>query len=325
MALPAVLRSLGADPAKVLPEVGVDLDLFDDPGNLISFEARGRLLAHCAARTACPHFGLLVGQQAGLHSFGFVGLLARCSPDAGTALRSLSRYLHLHVRGAVTTLSEQADLAMLSYEIYQPLAEGSGQLADGAIAASCNIMRELCGPEWLPIEVQFAHRRPEDVGPFRHAFGVPLRFDAEQNAVVFSAAWLTRRLPEADPELRRLLQEQIDKLEVRHGRNFPEQVRGVLRHSIVMGQSTADEVAAVFSMHRRTLNRHLNTFGTSFQDLVDEIRFEVARQMLEESAMEIAQLAVLLDYASTSAFTRAFRRWSGTTPAQWRASMRDTV
>jgi AraC-like DNA-binding protein len=72
-------------------------------------------------------------------------------------------------------------------------------------------------------------------------------------------------------------------------------------------------------MHSRTLSRRLSAFSTNFQALVDEGRFEIARQMLEDSAMEVSQIAASLDYADASAFTRAFRRWSGTTPALWRA------
>jgi hypothetical protein len=105
LAIPPVLRSLGADPAEVPAESGFDLKLFDDPDNRVSFAARNRLMGHCAARTACPHFGLLAGQQGGLHSLGPVGSLVKCSADVRTALRSLVRYMPLHVRGAVTTLA----------------------------------------------------------------------------------------------------------------------------------------------------------------------------------------------------------------------------
>lgn len=320
MALPAVLRSLGADPAEVLAEAGFDLKLFDDPDNLVSYAARSHLIAHCVARTGCQHLGLLVGQQGGLHSLGLMGLLVKYSPDVGTALRSLVRNLHLHVRGAATTLAVDGDSAMLSYEIYHPRVEATDQIGDGAVAILFNIMRTLCGPEWKPIEVRFAHRKPEDVAPFRRFFRVPLRFDAEQNALVFSAGWLSRHLPDTDPQLRRLLQKQIDAIEVRHGADFPEQVRSVLRSALVTGQAKADQVAALFSMHSRTLSRHLNAFGTGFQELADEGRFEIARQMLEDSAMEVRQIAAALDYADASAFTRAFRRWSGNTPARWRAT-----
>jgi len=320
VALPAVLRSLGANPAEVLAEAGFDPQLFDDPDNRVSFAARSRLIAHCVARTGCPHFGLLVGEQGGLRSLGLVGLLVKYSPDVGTALRSLVRYTHLHVRGAVTTLTVEDDLATLGYVIYEPRVEAADQVADGAVAVLFNIMRALCGPHWKPVEVRFAHRKPIDVGPFRRFFGAPLRFDAEHNALVFSADWLTRRIPGTDTELRGLLQNQIDALDARRSGDFPEQVRGVLRTALVTGHAKADRVASLFSMHSRTLNRRLNAFGTGYKELVDESRFEIARQMLADSAMEVIQIAALLGYADASAFTRAFRRWSGTTPARWRAT-----
>jgi AraC-like DNA-binding protein len=71
-------------------------------------------------------------------------------------------------------------------------------------------------------------------------------------------------------------------------------------------------------MHGRTLSRRLRAYGTSFRELADEVRFEIARQMLENTELEVAEIAITLDYADASAFTRAFRRWSDTTPARWR-------
>jgi AraC-like DNA-binding protein len=319
MAIPPVLTSLGADPAEVLAEAGFDPKLFDDPDNLISNAARGRLFAHCVARTGCKHFGLLVGQRTNLYAFGLVGLLAKYAPDAGSALRSLVNGLHLHVRGAATHLEVNGDWAVLSYRIHQPNVEATDQVCDGALAVIVNIMRDLCDPDWKPAEVRFAHRKPEDAGPFRQFFQAPLVFDAEHNAVVFSADWLRFALPDADPEARRLLQKQIDALEARHSDDLPGQVLSLLGTALVTGHGTADQVAAFFSMHSRTLNRRLNAFGTSFQKLRGEACFQIAGQMLELSELEVAQIAAALDYADASAFTRAFRRWSGTTPARWRA------
>jgi AraC-like DNA-binding protein len=318
-AIPAVLRNLGADPVAVLTEAGFDPQLFADPDSRISYAARGRLLAHCVARTGCRHFGLLVGQHGRLSSLGLVGFLVQNAPDLGTGLQSLVRYLHLHVRGAVPSLVVHGTSATLGYDIYQPHVEATDQIGDGAVATMFNILRSLCGAQWKPIEILFAHRRPADVGPFRRFFRAPLRFDAEQNAVVFAAHWLERSSPDADPELRRLLQKQIDALETRHRDDFPEQVRSVLRTALLTGQARADQVATLFSMHSRTLGRRLSAFGTSYRRLVDETGFEIARQMLEDSAVEVNRIAVTLDYADASAFTRAFRRWSGTTPARWRA------
>jgi len=318
-AIPAVLKSLGADPAEVLAEARLDPRLFDDPENLISLAALGRLVKLSVARTGCQHFGLLVGQQGDLHSLGLVGLLVKHSPDVGTALLSLAGYLHLHHGGTTTAVVLDGEVAILSYDIYQPNVEAADQITDGALAVLFNTMRTLCGPDWQPDEIWFSRRKPQDVRPFRRFFQAPLRFDEAQNALVFSAAWLNLPLPGADAQLQRLLLHQIDALEARHGDEFPEQVRSVLRTALLTGHAGADQVAALFSMHSRTLSRRLDAFGTSFRELVDEGRFEIAKRLLEGTALDMSEIATSLDYADASAFTRAFRRWSGTTPARWRA------
>ena len=317
--IPELLRNLGANPAEVLAEAGVPPELFDDPDNRISFAQRSQLIQLCVDRTGCRHFGLLIGQQAGLHSLGLLGLLVQHSADVGSALRSLVRYLHHHVQGAVTTLAENDRMAMLSYSIYETLVDATDQTGDGAVAAMFNILRALCGPDWKPVEILFAHRRPDDMRPFQQFFRAPLRFDAEHDGVVFPADWLQRPLAAADAELRRRAQEQMDALELAHRGDFREQVLAVLRTALIAGQANAGQVAAFFSLHRRTLSRRLSACGTSFQSLVDEGRFEIARQMLENTDADIQRIAVMLEYADASAFARAFRRWSGTTPSRWRA------
>jgi len=281
------------------------------------------MLEHCATRTGCPHFGLLVGQQAGLGAFGLVGLLVKYSPDVESALHSLSRFMHLHVRGAVVNLSTDSDLAVLEYQIYQPRARGNDQVGAGAVAVAYNILRELCGEDWKPAEVRFAHRRPLDISPFANFFQASLHFDAGQYAVAFSNTWLNRPSPGSSPELLQILQREINKLEIRQEASFLDQLRGLLRTTLSTGHSSADQVAELFSMNRRTLNRHLNAFGTNFREVADEIRFEIARQFLEDSAMDISQIALFLGYSNASAFTRAFRRWSSLTPSNWRLMAKD--
>ncbi len=318
VAIPGVLRDLGVNPAEVLAEAGLELTLFDDGDNTISYAARSHLASLCVTRTGCRHFGLLVGQRGSLASFGLVGFLVQHSPDVGTALRNLVRYLHLHVRGAVFPLEVHGNSATLGYVIYQPRVEAADQLGDGAMALAYNILRELCGPDFKPTEVLLAHREPEDVRPFRRFFRAPLRFDAAQYAVEFSSTWLNRRPPRNDPELLRLLQKQIDEREERYREDFPEQVRRVLGSALLTGNAKEERVAALFAMHTRTLHRRLSAFDTSFRKLVEESRYEYARQMLQDSEMEVSDIAAALAYSEPSAFTRAFRRWSGTSPRRWR-------
>lgn len=317
--VPEVLRELGFDPSEVLAETGIELSLFDNPNNEISYLARGRMMAYCAERTACPHFGLLVGQRAGSSSLGIVGLLAKHSPKVGFGLESLVRFMHLHVKGARVAVTSDSKLAALEYQIYQPRSRGNDQVGAGAVAVAFNIMRDLCGTDWKPVEVRFAHRWPQDTAPYGSFFQAPLCFNSEQYAVVFSASWLDQPIPDNNPELLRLLQSEVNKLDALHGANILEQVRALLRTTLVTGHFSADEVSGFLSMNRRTLNRRLNAMGTNFQQVTDEIRFEISRQLLEDSAMDIKQIAIFLGYSNASAFTRSFKRWSNTTPARWRS------
>lgn len=323
LAVPDVLRQLGADPAGVLGAVGLGLELFDNPDNRISFAARGRLFSHCVATTGCPHFGLLVGRQAGLQSLGLIGLLAKYSPDVGSALRSLVRFFHLHNRAATIELAVDGERSTLSYDAGQPDGEAADQIGDGVVAVMFNIMRGLCGGDWAPIESRFAHRPPEDIGAYRQLLGSPVRFDAERYALVFATHWLSRPLPGVERDLLRLLQQQIEQLELLHADDFPSQVRGVLRSALLTDTASADRVAALFSMHARTMHRRLALDGTGFRELVDDVRFDIARQMLADSSRQVSGIADLLGYRDASAFTRAFRRWSGMTPVQWRGRALD--
>jgi AraC-like DNA-binding protein len=261
-----------------------------------------------------------VGERGGLHSLGLVGLLAKNSPDVETALRNVAVFFHLHVRGATTRLAVGDRSATFAYCAIEPGVEGSEQTGDGAAAIMLNILRGLCGPGWRPDEARFAHRRPDDVGPYRRLFQAPLVFDAEEYSLVFARRWLGRQLPTPDAELQRLLNKHVVALEAAYGNRFPDQVRSVLSSALLTGQASAPKVAALFSMHVRTFSRRLQDSGASFRDLVEEQRFELARRMLRDTGMEVGQVAAALGYTDASAFGRAFRRWSGETPARWRAN-----
>ena len=317
--MPELLRELGADPAAILATVGLDAERFRDPDHLIPFVTMGRLLNVCAQQTRCLHFGLLVGQRAGGESLGLVGHLMQSAPDVGSALRSLILHFHLHDRGGIPALTVCNGVATLAYGIYQPAVEGIGQIHDGAIAIGFNVMRSLCGAAWAPTEVLLARSKPADVTPYRRFFGVLPRFDAEHAALVFPAAWLERRLHGADSRLCQMLETQVAALEAQGRGDLVNQLRRVLRSLLTSSGGSLHQVAELLSIHRRTLNRRLKERGTTFKALVEEARFEIARQFLEETGMPITGIAAALDYADSSAFTRAFRRWSGTTPAEWRS------
>jgi AraC-like DNA-binding protein len=186
-----------------------------------------------------------------------------------------------------------------------------------------NILRKLCGPSWKPDAVHFSHVKPSESSIYKQFFNVPLKFDVECSGLLFSAHWLQTTVTGADPELYRYLHKQVDELNHQYGNDFAEQVRRVLHSALYVQRATADHIAAVFSIHPRTLNRHLRSCGTSFQELADQSRFEIAQQLLENSSIQLNQIASTLNYSDASAFSRAFRRWSGMSPALWRERNHD--
>jgi len=319
-AIPTMLRDAGIDARNVLAEFGLEPGYFEDPENVIPFNTMGRILLSCMERTGCEHFGLLVGQHYGVSVLGTVGYLVQSAPDLRTALRELSKYLHVHDGGAVVTLSEEKPFATLGYAILSDGVEGAEHILDAAMAIACNMMRGLCGPAWRLSGVKFAHAKPRNPAPFKNAFGVTPEFDAEQTALVFEERWLDRALPNADPQLHTLMAERVAEL---HGKTRADLV-GLLRRTLKPLVTTADSslefVALRMGLHERTLNRRLAAAGTSFRKVREDVRLEAACQLLEYTGRPAQEIAEILGYSDATAFSRAFRRWSGMAPTKWRAS-----
>lgn len=241
------------------------------------------------------------------------------APDVGAALRDVVLHLQVHDRGAVPTLVAEDGMVELGYAVYQKGVVNTGNIYDIAMAIALNLMKSLCGAEWLPSQVLFRHSEPADRDPYRRFFKVPLRFNCDHSAPVFPAACLGHPVIGANPVLRRIIEAEIEGLMERIDMDFVAQLRRVLCGPVITSHATAEQTAFLFGIHRRTLNRRLNAKGTSFQQLLDEARCEIAQQLLRSTQMPIVDVSAALGYADNSVFTRAFRRWAGTTPAAWRA------
>jgi AraC-like DNA-binding protein len=168
--------------------------------------------------------------------------------------------------------------------------------------------------------VLLASRCPADVRPYSRFFRAPVHFDADKNALVFPAALLNQKLPRATPELQQLVIEEVKQMDRELTFEFSAKVRRVVRAGLIVGRYSADQTAALFAIERRTLSRRLRGEGATFETLLAEVRYETARQLLVDTRMPMRDIAAAIGYAEVSVFTRAFKRWSGSTPAAWRAS-----
>jgi AraC-like DNA-binding protein len=313
--IPALLREFGCDSAQVMASAGLDADACDAPESRIPFVAAGRLLHECAVKTGCEHFALLVGQRTRLAQLGLPGQLVRHSPTLGAAVQTFAVYQHLNTQGMAKFLLEKDGMATLGTMVYQKGTEHVDQIYDIDLAATLTVIRELCGRRWSPERVLIAHAKPADAVFYRRFFQAQCRFDSERTALLFPALKLRQTLPDAGSRQLRTLEAQA---RARSDFGLVFRLRRTLRTLLVAEAVSGDEVARLLSMHRRTLNRRLREEGTTFQELLDEVRFEAACQFLDTSHIPISEIANSLGYAETSAFSRAFRRWSGASPVQRR-------
>lgn len=330
LGLPGILSDHGLDPDEVIRETGINPALFQDPENTISFAAIGRLFVRIAAVTGIEYPGLELGRHAGLDVLGKVGQLMSFAPDFGTALRALIRQFHLHDRGAVPILWETGSQSMFGYTLYSQGIPGRDHIYDAALAIAINTFKELVGKDWKPSDVLMFRDPPVDRSVFRQHFGPRLHFGAEHAAIAFPTRNLERPVQASDPHTYARLNEELEELDILSGgATLTNRVRRLIRGMIASGAGLHGidlrSVAKLLERHPRTLTRHLQAEGAAFSNILDQVRYEFAQQMLRDTNLPIADIGLLLGYAESAAFNHAFRRWSGMTATAWRSGNQSTT
>lgn len=319
--LPETLEHFGVELEQALRLAGLPSDLYANPDQFIASEPLGRLFAVCAELTGCAHLGLLLGARFSLKDFGELGgLLLNCA-TVGDALKAFLLHLYVHDRLAALVLLQQGPSNVLLG--YSPLGHGMqapAQLQEAAVAIGVRILREICGSTWKSVQVQFAHARPESSSFHRRFFASRLCFDAEISGIVFASSWLDQPIPGADPQLRMVFARLLLQMEAGLDLSFCEQVQVVLHQLLLAHDCSTASVAAYFGIHPRTLRLRLHKEGTTLQTLLDQVRFELAKRLLQNTHLSMLKIANTLCYADQAVFSRAFRQWAGVSPRQWRVA-----
>lgn len=321
--IPDLLRDLGCDPASVLAAAGFDGALFGQPDARVPYSEAAAMFAACAEASGVAHFGLLLGIRFQLPMLGPLVPLMRNCDTVGAALRQLVRHLHVHDRGAAAYLARRGrDEVALGYTVYAAKVDGLHHIYDLANASICNILRDLCGAQWLPDRVSFAHLEPALLDPYHQVFQAPLHFDAPYSEVVFDRRWLEQPIAGADP-LRRLLEERVAlHAETKRDSHFVERVRRAIYELLMGGEVSTRLICMRLGVHERVLRRHLHAESVTVKQLTGQARHQIACQLLCNTQLSLAEVAAALAYSDPTAFSRAFRNHCGQPPEQWRRQAR---
>jgi AraC-like DNA-binding protein len=318
LALRDVLIALGADPAQVLLGAGMDPGLFSDPERTVAFGELDMLLTECLKTTQCEDLGLRVGAIGGAVVVGLAGLVSLNCETVREGLRTIAEGLKTTNTGGAVILDEVGGVALLGYAVVAPGVENADQIIDGGMARLMNVMHDLCGPKWRPDHVFLTRRQPGDVSPFARFFQAPVDFGAASARFEFEAAILDRPIKDRDPAHREILVPLLERALAEAPDEFVFAVKSVLRAQAAAGRLTRGRICRAMGLSKHALRRRLKASGVTFAKLADETLFELAESLLLKGR-PISEVSVALGFADKSAFTRAFKKWAGTTPARWRS------
>lgn len=319
--LPGLLAEFGIAVEDVLAGSGLQPDdLRAD--KFIDFSRYIEILDRAAALTGCEDFGLRLGLRQSVAALGPLGEVLRSAATLGDALADFAAFQIANGSGGAVYLHRLGPDYAVGYGVYDAPARFSPHIYVLTLAVGSVVLRELSQGAVQPVEFLALRSAPANLGAFRSLGDCPIRFDQPQNAMVLSAESLAMALPRADADRHATgvtaLLATIDTQG--HG------VSGLLRHAmrprLLRGNAGFAEMAQQLQRHPRSLRRQLAAEGVVFEALKDEVRYRMARELLALTRLASADIAVSLGYASPSAFNRAFRRWSGTTPMAWRQSRR---
>jgi AraC-like DNA-binding protein len=266
-----------------------------------------------------PGFPIRVAQRRNVDAYALLGLACKTSETVREALGHLIRFTGVWRSQYRCELQERAGAADLVLE--GPTGDlGRRCTNESAVAQILKAIRGVGGDPVRPHRVSFRHEAPADLHEHERFFDCELAFGASRDAISLSTATLEGRLSLADDALSTFLVGQLEALAKRHVSADPltDKVRGVISSMLAGGTPKLEVVAARLAMSPRTLQRHLASVETSFAQIVDATRHHLATELLRETQRSMAEIAFVLGFSEPSAFHRAFKRWEGTTPTQFR-------
>jgi AraC-like DNA-binding protein len=313
------LEELGLSPTAVLGRAGLPLSLFNQEKILVTTEEFFAFYRAIGEESDDPEIGLKIGIEDRIERYDPIAIAALCTRTFRDAIGRLARYKMLKCPEKIEVVDRDNE-SEVQFHWLLAREEEPTLLVDVCFSWMMTIARRGTGKTITPRRVELrrpaAHRKL-----YEQHFQCPVKFGADANVLVFSktdmdGAFLTYNaelLAMVAPQLEAELTEQLSQSDLH------EQVKGILKRLLAGQRPGIQDVARELRMSSRTLQRRLTEEGVKFQQLMEDARRELARHYLAHSALELNETAYLLGYEDANSFFRAFQRWEGTSPGQWRA------
>jgi AraC-like DNA-binding protein len=272
--------------------------------------------------------GLHLGEAVRPGYYGVLGYLIMSCATLADALHRQARYAALVGNLGRVDLADEPPREGLEPQVahsWQPLlAQQQRQLSEETLAAWVTFGHWISGLDVPPSEVRFQHAAPADTREHQRIFRCPVLFEQADNALVFPKRLLSTPLGQADAQVRLMLDAYADRLlgEIQQGHSVLDRARLELARQLPEAAADLGLIAARLALSPRTLQRRLREAGLSFNQLVDETRQQLVVHYLRDPALELAEIAFLVGFSEPGSLARAFRRWTGQSPGEYRRQLR---
>jgi AraC-like DNA-binding protein len=327
-----LVENAGGDPAALLIAAGIDVKLLDNPDGLMSYEKLGNLMEIAARELSRPSLALewVLNSPEHAPNHGPLMMLARFTSTLQEWIDTGSEYWKYHTNAFTMQQMRDEKTNLVAFRYARDSATFSTrQLTEAVLANICRMARVVAKhTDKNPDLVRFQHAKPRDTSLHERAFRCPIEFGAEHDEIVFNPDFLQYQtngnLKLFKPLLGYYIKSRIDRMQT-YDQSMTETVRLAIASVAGSGHCSIAFVSESLGLTPKKLRRLLAAEGTTFSEVLEKVRENMARKFLSETNAPIGNIAGLLDYSTTAPFSLAFKRWTGKTPHEFRKDERQQL
>ncbi|QDC10781.1 AraC family transcriptional regulator [Oceanicola sp. D3] len=311
------------DAAAMLASVGIDPDASWDPGKMIPAELYYDMFERIAEQTDVTDLPVRTGASMRLDEYGALGLAFKAATTLGASYARIERYARLWTSVVEYELRPAPGGTLFILHRAGERRLGMRLSNEATLASAVSIARQVCPVALAPVEVLVRHSAPRSIAAHEAWFGCPVRFGAQLDAILYSDETLARPNILGDEGISQYLTKHLDAelSKITRAPALVTQAKAAIAQALSEGAPKMAEIASGLGLSARSFHRRLSEHGMSFQGLTEETRRNLAEGLLRDETHSLAEIAFLTGFSEQSAFTRAFKRWVGKTPASYRKDM----